>query len=296
MSSSLLVLHNSSTRLQYASVSFWISFSRLFLASFANASPYLSISFMTSLRTLRTAILASSLYLLTCFTRSLRLSVVSWGRPSLIFSPSFMGLMPKSDSLMARSMSLMALGSKGVIASVVLSGTVMLATCFKGVMAPKYSTEMRSKIAGLALPVRSVFMVSAITCTAFFMRFSASALASFSMASPSTSSTSLLPPLPPLPLEGAESESPPPPLPFLPLASMATEGRRCCASLSGLHTADGMLMHRDVLHCPQLTADAGMEGRAQTDARTLVLSDAMRDRRCMFGTDMNFLTNWILKC
>ena len=41
---------------------------------------------------------------------------------------------------MARSMSLMALESKGVIWRVVLSGTEMLATCLRGVIAPKYST------------------------------------------------------------------------------------------------------------------------------------------------------------
>ncbi len=52
-------------------------------------------------------------------------------------SPSLLGLMPMSDSWMARSMSRRLDLSKGVIISVWESGTLTLPICLTGVGAPK---------------------------------------------------------------------------------------------------------------------------------------------------------------
>mmetsp|Transcript_32738 Transcript_32738/g.83046 ORF Transcript_32738/g.83046 Transcript_32738/m.83046 type:complete len:227 (-) Transcript_32738:130-810(-) len=225
MTSSLLALTASSTFLQYASVSFCTASSSPFLASLENASPTLSTFFITSLRTLRTATLASSPNLAQLLASSLRRSCVSCGRPRRIFSPSLLGLMPRSDSLMARSMSLSIDLSKGEMSRVEASGTLMDATFFSGTCAPYCSTMTRSRMAGLARPVRMVLKFSLRAASDFFMRSSASALTSFSILATSTlpPSSPPLPPFPPLPL-GASSTAAPP-LPPLPLAKVTTAAR-----------------------------------------------------------------------
>lgn len=61
---------------------------------------------------------------------------VMGGMTSRIFWPSLLGLMPMSDSFSAFSMSLMLPLSKGVMVSVLASGTAMEARLLMGVSAP----------------------------------------------------------------------------------------------------------------------------------------------------------------
>ena len=63
---------------------------------------------MQSRRTLRTAMRPSSARRCTSFTRSLRRSSVSAGMGSLMTVPSLLGLRPRSDSMIAFSMLLIA--------------------------------------------------------------------------------------------------------------------------------------------------------------------------------------------
>ena len=72
----------------------------------------------------------------TCFARSLRRSFVSCGMVSRMTFPSLLGVMPTSDSMMARSMSGRAPMSNGWICSVWASGVLTPAMVFSGVSAP----------------------------------------------------------------------------------------------------------------------------------------------------------------
>mmetsp|Transcript_37750 Transcript_37750/g.84149 ORF Transcript_37750/g.84149 Transcript_37750/m.84149 type:complete len:242 (+) Transcript_37750:290-1015(+) len=214
MTSSVLVFTTSSIFLTYWSVIFCSASSRSFLESLGSST--LSIFFLTSVRTLRTATLLSSPNFAAVLASSLRRSCVRGGTTRRIFSPSLVGLMPMSLSSSAFSMGLRDALSKGLMSRVVASGTEMEATRLMGVGLPNWSTMIRSKMAGLARPVRMVFRLSARAATAFFMRSSASALASFStLAVSPDASAAPLPPLPPLPPFGESTTSAEAPLPFL---------------------------------------------------------------------------------
>ena len=74
---------------------------------------------------LRIAILAFSPTFLTSLANSLRVSSVSAGITKRTTEPSFAGLIPRSDSLMARSISAIDPLSNGEIKRTRASGTVI---------------------------------------------------------------------------------------------------------------------------------------------------------------------------
>ncbi len=91
---------------------------------------------MTSRRTLRTATRPSSAMWRVILTYSLRRSSVSCGIGSRIILPSLDGVRPRSDSMIARSICLIADGSNGWIVSMRGSGTLIVAMFFSGVGVP----------------------------------------------------------------------------------------------------------------------------------------------------------------
>ena len=91
---------------------------------------------MMSRRTLRIATFPSSATRRTTFTRSLRRSSVRAGIGSRTSLPSLDGVRPRSDSWMARSMFLIAPGSKGWTTRSRASGAEIDARLFSGVGVP----------------------------------------------------------------------------------------------------------------------------------------------------------------
>ena len=85
---------------------------------------------------LRIAILAFSPTFFTSLANSLRVSSVSAGITKRITEPSLAGLIPRSDSLMARSISAIDPLSNGEIKRTRASGTVIEANWLSGVGAP----------------------------------------------------------------------------------------------------------------------------------------------------------------
>ena len=126
-----------STSLIYLSVLFWI-FSSSSLISSSDTScfaSFLNASF-ASRRMLRTATLAASPFFLTSLTSSLRRSSVSSGNTRRITLPSLLGFNPRSEVRIAFSIHLIRLLSHGWIWIIRASGTVIFATCLRGVGAP----------------------------------------------------------------------------------------------------------------------------------------------------------------
>jgi hypothetical protein len=66
----------------------------------------------------------------------LRRSSVSCGIGRRINLPSFDGVSPRSDSMIAFSICLIELGSNGCTVSILGSGTLIVASCFSGVFVP----------------------------------------------------------------------------------------------------------------------------------------------------------------
>ena len=91
---------------------------------------------MVSRRMLRSATLPSSARPRTTLTRSLRRSSVSSGIASRISWPSFDGVSPMSDSMIARSIDLIEFLSYGCTVSRRASAAWIVASCLSGVWAP----------------------------------------------------------------------------------------------------------------------------------------------------------------
>ena len=91
---------------------------------------------LASRRTLRTATLASSVYLRATLTSSLRRSSVSGGMLMRMMRPSLTGVRPRSDLRMAFSTTEMPPLSQGWMVMVRLSGTATEAIWEMGVGVP----------------------------------------------------------------------------------------------------------------------------------------------------------------
>src|SRR4051794_40333691 len=136
--SASLRLTKSSILLVCSSVAFWTRSSAR-RSSSSPTSPFVFSSFRclsASRLTLRTATLPSSAIWRTIFTSSLRRSSVSCGIGRRITLPSFDGVRPSSDSWIARSISLIELGSNGCTVSMRGSGTLIVASWLSGVFCP----------------------------------------------------------------------------------------------------------------------------------------------------------------
>ena len=120
----------------HESVSFCTLSSRSFFPSSPSSSASFSTFFSISRRTFLMATLPSSPILLATLVISVLLSAVSCGTFIRITFPSLLGVMSTSDPRIARSMSGMALRSKGWMTSSDASGVVMDAIWLSGVGAP----------------------------------------------------------------------------------------------------------------------------------------------------------------
>ena len=95
-----------------------------------------SVSY-THLRAHETLRLISyAVFFLISLTSSFLLSSVSSGKLRMMFLPSLLGVIPRSEFMIAFSISLTSDGSHGAMTSVLASGTVIFASCCIGVGTP----------------------------------------------------------------------------------------------------------------------------------------------------------------